>query len=566
MSSLSRAVAVLLSLAMSTVYAPLSSAQEPTPAERRPEPSRGAERSRADAPLPPSATSLSLGSRPDSWGELPPRQELKYLGVYSSKATLSNVTATGLFDDQLVGRLYGDNGSTTQAEGRALIESRALAFFDYQPQSVNGRARLKAGFEVDFSFGDSANVAGSNSGGAINGDQVNLQTKRLMMELDLAQGLTLAVGLQPLADSAYNPTSANPYDLLLGGGRLMFWGTDAAGLSLFGRWGEQIARLSLFTLNLNKAAEDDDVTLLMLDAQLQLPLLTTLGLHAWALSDRSGDQAGGLDSALPAYTGASPLSMSPDSAEATLGWLGLDLSHNRGRRGGPLSIDLAAFMNIGRFKPTPGLCRASARCPVKTNEELAPFNPTEGSLLAFLADLQLGYRYGRGDGDALSLGLIYATGDERPDDRVMSSVVTGNAFGTPGALFAHHRSLLIFPDPRSINRHVGVVYDPGNLGYGLSALTLAAAKDLYAERLNLKLGFASARAAAAPLDTGERFIGAELNAELLYRPAPFLWLGLHAGAARLGRFLESVERVPSDPAPSSNRPWSAALSLTWVQL
>lgn len=517
-------------------------------------------------PFAPSTTSLSLGSRPTSWGELPPRQELKYLGLFSSKATLSNVTATGLFDDQLVGRLYGDNGSTTQTEAVPIFESRALAFFDYQPQSVNGRARFKVGFEVDFTFGDSANTPGSNSGGAINGDQVNLQTKRLLMELDLMSQLTLVVGLQPLADSAYNPTSADPYDLLLGGGRLMFWGTDAAGLSLFGRFGEHVARASFFTLNVNKASESDDISLAMLDMQFQLPMLASVGLHTWYLQDASMDQAGGLESNLPHYTGATTLNLTPDTALAKIMWIGTDLSHNRGRRGGPLSVDLALFMNLGNFSPRPGTCRETNRCPQQTGRELAPFDPQEASLLAFFGDLQLGYRYGNGDGDAFTLGYIYATGDNQPDDRILSSVVTGNAFGTPGALFAHHRALLLFPDPRSINRHVGVVYDPGNLGYGLSALSLAGSMDVLPETLNAKIGFISAHSAALPSDTLDRFIGAELNAELIYRPAPFLWLGFHTGMARLGRFLESSARVPTSPIPSDHRPWSTSLSITWIQL
>jgi hypothetical protein len=89
---------------------------------------------------------------------------------------------------------------------------------------------------------------------------------------------------------------------------------------------------------------------------------------------------------------------------------------------------------------------------------------------------------------------------------------------------------------------------------------------LWPEVVNAKLGFAYASSAAQPIDSEERFIGAELNAELLYRPAPFLWLGAHVGAARLGRFLESASRVPTSPIPASNRPWSAALSVTWVQL
>jgi len=522
----------------------------------------GAARVAAPQPLTPS--SLSFGSRPPTWGD-PPREELRFLGVFASKATLTNVNATGLLTNQVVGRLYSEqNGTTTSAEGRGFMESRALGFFDYQPQSVNGRARLKAGFEVDFTFGDAANGVGGNAGGAVNGDQVNLQTKRLLVELDLAAGLTLVVGLQPLADSAFNPTQADPTDLLLGGGRLVFWGTDASGVSLFGRRGDHVARLSLFHLNINDASEDDDTLLWMGDAQLQLTGDLTAGLHAWLLRDRSGPKGGGVDSlAQSRYVGGTPLSLGVDSAHATLGWLGADVSLNRARRGAPLSLDLAAFMNMGSFEVVPGACRAArvpcAAPPLDARPEAAP------DLVAFFVDAQLGYRWGAGDGDAVTLGVMYATGDNNPEDRTLSSVVTGNAFGTPGALFAHHRALLLFPDPRSVNRHVGVIYDPGNLGYGLQAVMGSASADLLPETLNLKAGAAYAAAAALPLDAPARAIGVELNAELLYRPAPFLWLGAHGGAVRLGRFLESAARAPS-ALPTSRAPWTAALSLTWVQL
>lgn len=495
--------------------------------------------------------------------------ELRFMGLYTSRAVHSNVSASGLLDDQLVGRLYGDNGSTTLNEGRNYLEQRVLGFFNYQPLSVNKKARLKAGFEIDFTFGDSANSAGSNTGGAINGDQVNLQTKRLLVEVDLSQNLQLVVGLQPLSDSAHNPTVSNPHDLLSGGGRLLFWGTDASGVSLFGHWGDHLARASLFYLNLNESAEDDDVLLWMGDTELRLFPEMTLGLHLWYLSDRSGAKAGGVDSAISQYTGATYLDLGPDLANTQLLWAGTDFSYNRGRKGGPFSLDLAFFINSGQMQVRPGDCRDGVddiRCPRDANGKVTPYLDQDADLLAFLLDGQLGYRWGRGDWDLLTLGVLYATGDENPNDRILSSPVTGNSFGTPGALFAHHRSLLLFPDPRSVNRHVGVVYDPGNMGYGLQAVFASGATDLLAETLNLKLGLAYAASAAAPLDQKVRAIGAEVNAELIYRAAPFLWFGAHAGIARLGRFLESVERVPVSALPQSNQPWSLALSLTWVQL
>ena len=497
------------------------------------------------------------------------RPELQFMGLFTARGVQSNVTATGLLDDQLVGRLYGDNGSTSSQKSFYYLEQRALAFFDYQPLSVNGKARLQSAFEIDFTYGDSANAAGSNAGGAINGDQVNLQTKRLLLEVDLLSNLQLVIGLQPLTDSAYQPTRADPHDLLSGGGRLLFWGTDASGVSLYGQWGEHRSRLAFFHLNLNEAAQEDDIWLTMLDQEFRLHSEFTLGFHLWHLQDQSGAKAGGVDSNISTYTGATSLYLGPDQADASLTWLGVDGSFNRGRRSQSLSFDFGLFMNVGTFSVLPGECRDGMddiRCPREQNGEVLEFDGQDADLLAFLVDVQLAYRWGRGNWDLIALQALYATGDNHPDDKTLSSVVTGNSFGTPGALFAHHRSLLLFPDPRSINRHVGVVYDPGNLGYGLQAITLSFSGDVLSETLNLKGGLAYAGAAAEPLDSKTRAIGREINMELTYRFAPFLWFGVHAAVVQLGRFLESTERVPVNALPESNQPWMTALSVTWIQL
>ena len=187
-------------------------------------------------------------------------------------------------------------------------------------------------------------------------------------------------------------------------------------------------------------------------------------------------------------------------------------------------------------------------------------DPEDEEVRDILIDLEAAWRWGRASGDVLSLELMYASGDDTPDDRTVSSVVTGNAYGVPGALHATHRSLLLFPDSRVVNRQVAVVYDPGNLGYGVTAAFLNGSVDVIDETLTLKLDYALAAAAAQPTD-GDRFIGQELNGEVLYRPMPFLWFGAHAAIVRLGTFLEG--RVNDDPLPDG-RPWVGYLTMTWV--
>jgi hypothetical protein len=505
----------------------------------------------ATVPLPP------VPHSPATW-DLPTSEDpLRYVGVFFARGTVTDLKPTSaLLDGQVTGRLFGPNGVTTDDDAHTYIEQRYLGFFDYSPTLLDGRATLRGAFEIDFTYGDLSNSTRPNAGGAINGDVVNLQTKRLAADVALTDDLRLVVGLQPLADSARDPARALPDDLLHAGGHLMFWGTDAAGVSLFGSWQRRaFARLSYFDLYLNQSDRDDDVELLMFDGALTVAASTEVGLHAWYLRDRGrglGSPLGaGPASKLAAYNGTTPLSLGPDRADADLYWLGVDASHNRWLAGGPLSLSGLLMLNLGTFDVIEGSNR-SADAP--------PFDDTDADLFAFLVNLEAAWRWGRASGDVLSLELLYASGDDTPDDRTVSSVVTGNAYGVPGALHATHRSLLLFPDSRVVNRQVAVVYDPGNLGYGVTAAFLNGSVDVIDETLTLKLGYALAAAAAQPVG-GDRFIGQELNGEVLYRPMPFLWFGAHAAVVRLGTFLEG--RVNDDPLPDG-RPWVGYLTMTWV--
>jgi hypothetical protein len=481
--------------------------------------------------------------------------ELSFVGIFAARTTVTNIVPTSpLLNDQLVGRLLGPY-ATTDDSAHAFTEQRAIGFLDYSPLLLGGRAHLKAGFEVDFTYGDTANTAGANRGGAINGDTVNLQTKRLLADIELSEGLRLVVGLQPLSDSAYDPTRALPSTLMHGGGHLLFWGTDAAGINLYGRWGAHAARVGVFELYSNSALDEDGVTLLMADWALPVAWATEIGLHAWHLVDYAGRQGPtllgiGPGSQLADGNGAAPLTLGPEvqGYDLHLTWLGADVSLNRWLQGDRFSLSAAAFVNIGQFT-----------LEARPGSEITQATP---SLLGVLLDAELGWRWGRTDGDALTLEGLYVSGDDTPGDGVLSSPVTGNVYGTPGALHVSHRSLLLFADPRAVNRHVGLVYDPANLGYGVMAAFLNGSTDLVPHRLNLKLGLAMAGAAAQPKG-GDRFIGVEGNVELMYRPMAFLWFGAHAAKARLGTFLEG--RVSERPLPAGN-PWVSYLSVTWVAL
>ncbi len=486
----------------------------------------------------------------------PPLETWRYTGLYLARGTRTNVVGTSrLTEGQLVGRLFGPNGSTTDDGGHTYAEQRYLGFLEHAPAYLDGRAVLRLGAEVDFTFGDASNTSGANRGGAINGDTVNLQTKRLAVDVALGGGVRLVVGLQPLADSAHDPARAHPNTLLHGGTHLAFWGTDAAGANLFGRWGGVAARLGWFDLYANGSG-DDDAQLFMADAEAEVLRATRVGLHAWWLRDRSRGAGTGPGSALATHNGASPLPLGPDVSEGDALWFAVDASYERWLAGGPVSVSGFAIANYARFEVERGVPDA------QRSAEAGIYDAADADLVGLMADLEVGWRWGRTDGDVVTLEGLYASGDDRPDDRVLSNVLTGSSWGAPGALHATHRSLLLFPDARSVNRHVALVYDPANLGYGVAAGFANAAMDVIPHRLNVKLGAALAGAAAKP-EGGERMIGLEGNLELVWRPMPLLWLGAHGAVVRWGRFLEG--RVDERASPAA-RPWTTYLSLTWLQI
>ncbi|MFT4975468.1 MAG: hypothetical protein ACI8S6_001355, partial [Myxococcota bacterium] len=278
---------------------------------------------------------------------------LTFIGLFQARAALSNVITTSpVFDGQVIGRLGGANGSTVYAPGvtdiggdgepddalsnAAYTEQRLNTFFTYAPPVLDGRASLTAGFEIDFLFGDESYGVGGNAGGGYGADQVNLQTRRLHATFSpvhtARHELDAVVGLQFVADGAYNPAASTLDDLIRTGGGLRFFGSEMAGLTLFGRYlddsGERLRyRLGSYTISEGGVSVADDIRLHMLDAQVMLDWNARLGAHAWVMQDRAGGDGGllgsGVTSTLSELQGGPSLDFGEDDPDvsADLVWL-----------------------------------------------------------------------------------------------------------------------------------------------------------------------------------------------------------------------------------------------------
>ena len=100
-------------------------------------------------------------------------KEFQFLAFFITQGVHTDMyPKASLFNGQLVGRLFGPNSSTTSDSAVSnYMEQRILPFFIYQPKLFNGKAILRASFEIDWTWGDQAYGIGGNKGGAINADR-----------------------------------------------------------------------------------------------------------------------------------------------------------------------------------------------------------------------------------------------------------------------------------------------------------------------------------------------------------------------------------------------------------
>jgi len=109
------------------------------------------------------------------------------------------------------------------------------------------------------------------------------------------------------------------------------------------------------------------------------------------------------------------------------------------------------------------------------------------------ANVELDYKYGRTNGDLITLEGMFTSGDDDPNDDKYTSAFTMNQYGLPGAVWFNHRTLILFPFTSTVNNYTGAVTDISNQGYGLLAGVATASRDIVPNKLNAKIGAAVAQ-------------------------------------------------------------------------
>ncbi len=486
-------------------------------------------------------------------------KEFQFLAFFITQGINSNMyPKASLFNGQLVGRLFGPNSSTTSDSAKSnYFEQRIIPFFIYQPKLFNGKAILRTSFEIDWTWGDQAYGISGNKGGAINADQVNIQTQNIELELIPAKNFAINIGLQRLFDTPYNPYRTMFDKMSTTGYRLAYWGTDAVGISARYDGDYQKVKAGYYLLYENNTEADDDVTLSELVYHRKLSLKWNVGGSVYYVRDRGKGQGGvsvfgeGLASTLAAYNGSYVFDIQKDY-KADIIWLGATVSRNPDFMLDPFQLTGFLNYNLGNVRSNVGGVYEKA-----------------ADIAGFAGNIRAAYRYGRTLNDYFSVDVIYASGDPNGiDDKKYKGVITGNSWGMPSSIFVGTGGYLLFPHANVVNRFTPVVSDISNMGYGLIGGTMNVARDLIPNKLNVKAGTAMAISQAKPQGGGWN-LGTEINGAVAYTLGPYMTIEMHAAYMWLGDFFDSTDdshgsSINGNSATRPVNPYTAFIVYKWL--
>jgi hypothetical protein len=484
----------------------------------------------------------------------PKSPEFRFIGYWFTRASISDISPTNeLLQGQIIGRLFGQN-TTNTGKTANYVEQRFVPMFIYSPHILDGVATFRSLFKIDMTWGDAAYGVGGNKGGGFNGGQVNLQTLLANVEIRPTDApWNVVVGLQRVFDNVRDPNLAAISTAQTSAYKLSYWGTQGVGASFYTYLNKETQfRAGYYQLYENIISENDDVGLWMFDVESRITPKLEVGADAWFVWDRGKNNGGisvlgqGLNSTLAEYNGAVRLNFPTSKYEANIAWLGGHASYNRDFSLGRIWWDGFVMTNLGTIDTVGALA----------TEEFA-------DIFGVAANASLNYKYGQTVNDKISFEALYTTGDNNGvADKQVNSVLTGNIYGSPTAIYSNHRALLLFPDPKVVNRYYSAVQDISNMGYGVTGLFLSASNDIVPNKFMVKVGTALAISNTTPRQGGN-LVGTEVNVEAQYTYKVFLTFGLSAGYMSMGDFYDSPDVTYNRVRPSHD-PWVAFFNMMWL--
>jgi len=492
-------------------------------------------------------------------------KEFQFLAFFINQGIRSNIYSQNDFlKGQVVGRLFGGNTTrTSDSLTSKYFEQRLIPFFIYQPKLFNGKAILRASFEIDWTWGDAAYGAGGNFGAAVSADQVNLQTQNLELELNPSKGWYVNLGLQRIFDTPYNPYKTMFDKMSTTGYRLAYWGTDAVGITVRKDFDFSRFKSGYYKLYENYPQLNDDVTLFEIMGEKDVSRAWKVGTSLYYLRDRASGAGGvsilsqGFNSLLASHNGVYKFNYGDVPYRSDVYWLGTFFSRNSEHWLDPWMVTGFLNFNIGK-------------ADTLTNQLVSKSQWNKATdIFGFAGNLRVSYRYGQTPNDNVTLDVLYSSGDsDGLADGKYSGVITGNQWAAPGAIFISSGAYILMPHGNVVNRYTPAVLDISNMGYGLTAASFNVSRGIIPNKLNAKIGSAFALSNVQPLGGGF-LIGTELNGNIAYNFGPFMSLELHGAYLMLGDFYDSKQSSYGSPVNGNlNKrpinPWTMFVVFKWL--
>jgi len=417
------------------------------------------------------------------------------------------------------------NGVPKDNNGNLQKDAPTSAYVDQRMrlQFKSGEENVKAvaQFEIDFSsYGDTAGSAttagvGRNSGGALGGDRINLETKSVYIWFKLPDtSLDFTVGLQ---------TQTDPY------AGLLYGAADMAGIFMTGKVEPVSYKLGWAKLYENDQYRTDDLTLYVAEVKLAPTKDIKVGLNFNFIQDDTEKRVNA--NSLPFATTAG------NENSKKIYTPGVDVAFVTG----PATISGFAFYQFGK------------------EECLDPAGGEDTNLKAYAIDVRADLSVGPGKG---FFEALYVSGGNGEGNDYKSIVTLSDLNASPGGNSAYGRTdmeLLLFNND-DINTSQSLIgsaaattsSSPSNGGRGITHFAAGYSMKL-SEKMTAKggLGYlmATKKLTVADANRKGKTMGTEVNANVNYNIMKGLDFGLYGAYAFLGDFYEFNTYPAGSSAP-----------------
>ena len=417
--------------------------------------------------------------------------ENQFSGAFTSFYDLSNYSAAG------------NDGSTSNNMG--LLKSAPTENYFVQRVRLGYTAKasedvkLVTKFELDYNYiGNSSYVSGRGSGGAIGADSINIETKNLYLDLNVARGLNAKIGMQ-----GYN-------DAFKG----VIFDADMAGILLSHENDKASLTAGLFRFNDSATTTFGKQTrdMVSLDGKFNITKTTKVGAAYYYIADNRTN--GSTITPIGAPTGYTS-------------------------NGDPIYLNVTTTPNPSNAVKlhTVGLNAEAAAGPVTlTGFALAQFGDLSKTTDAKGYAFNLGAKIPVGAGAARA-EFLYVPGGTKA-----LSVVSGE-----GGAFYDNEMIILSRDKNATTIDNAIVFDVNNFGQGVIFGSVGFDYPLSA-KLSGSVNVGAAEVAKDLAKHKSKYLGTEINCELNYKLVPSVTLGARAGYVVLGDYFKpAVGTTPDDP-------------------